>query len=327
MSSRTEQEEKLDAIFDVLEASFKKLERTRDEAKRAVLLKEVNTQLRDAKTLIKEFEREARTDGMPARELAERKRVLVNEFNSYVALKKGYASADEARGELLAGTSAGAGGSGGEGGGGGGSPYEGMSMQELMREGRKGMQETEQTLTRAEKLVEDTMQIGQQTAVTLHEQTGQLNKIVDDLNEIEFTMKKASRVIADITKGIMTDKCIMFLLFLVVAGVIALVVVKVINPNKKHIAEAAAAAGVNTTQIAGQIASGVTQASQQVASGLSTGVGAIGNGISGRRRRRRLFELMLQGGGDGGGGFGSGGGGSDFGGGRGGGAAPYVRLW
>jgi hypothetical protein len=29
---------------------------------------------------------------------------------------------------------------------------------------------------------------------------------VDDLNEIEFTMKKASRVIADITKGIMTDK-------------------------------------------------------------------------------------------------------------------------
>jgi hypothetical protein len=47
--SRTEQEEKLDAIFEVLEASFKKLERTRDEAKRAALLKEVNAQLRDAK--------------------------------------------------------------------------------------------------------------------------------------------------------------------------------------------------------------------------------------------------------------------------------------
>jgi hypothetical protein len=45
-----------------------------------------------------------------------------------------------------------------------------------------------------------------QTAATLHEQTQQLNKIVDDLNEIEFTMKKATKVIADITKGIMTDK-------------------------------------------------------------------------------------------------------------------------
>jgi hypothetical protein len=30
--------------------------------------------------------------------------------------------------------------------------------------------------------------------------------VVDDLNEIEFTVKKASKVIADITKGIMTDK-------------------------------------------------------------------------------------------------------------------------
>ncbi len=46
-----------------------------------------------------------------------------------------------------------------------------------------------------------------QTAATLHDQTNQLNKVVDDLNEIEFTMKKASKVIADITKGLMTDRC------------------------------------------------------------------------------------------------------------------------
>jgi hypothetical protein len=35
-------------------------------------------------------------------------------------------------------------------------------MQELIKEGRRGMQETEATLSRTEKLVEDTMQIGQQ---------------------------------------------------------------------------------------------------------------------------------------------------------------------
>lgn len=45
-----------------------------------------------------------------------------------------------------------------------------------------------------------------QTAATLHEQTQQLNKVVDDLNEIEFSMKKATKVIADIGKGIMTDR-------------------------------------------------------------------------------------------------------------------------
>lgn len=47
---------------------------------------------------------------------------------------------------------------------------------------------------------------GLQTAATLHDQTQQLNKIVDDLNEIEFTMKKATKIIADIGKGIMTDR-------------------------------------------------------------------------------------------------------------------------
>lgn len=35
-------------------------------------------------------------------------------------------------------------------------------MQELMKEGRKGVQEIDGTLNRAEKVVEDTLQIGQQ---------------------------------------------------------------------------------------------------------------------------------------------------------------------
>ena len=37
-----------------------------------------------------------------------------------------------------------------------------MTMQELMKEGRKGVQEIDGTLNRAEKVVEDTLQIGQQ---------------------------------------------------------------------------------------------------------------------------------------------------------------------
>ena len=45
-----------------------------------------------------------------------------------------------------------------------------------------------------------------QVAATLNDQTKKLEKIVDDLNEIEFTMKKASAVIRDITRGLLTDK-------------------------------------------------------------------------------------------------------------------------
>ena len=41
-----------------------------------------------------------------------------------------------------------------------------MTMQELMKDGRKGMKEIDGTLNRAEKLVEDTLQIGQQVGPT-----------------------------------------------------------------------------------------------------------------------------------------------------------------
>lgn len=33
-----------------------------------------------------------------------------------------------------------------------------------------------------------------------------MERVVDDLDDIEFTMKKARKVIADLTRGILTDK-------------------------------------------------------------------------------------------------------------------------
>jgi hypothetical protein len=84
-------------------------------------------------SLIKEFEREARTDGMPARELADRKRTLVNELNSYIALKKNYSGTEDARGELLAGVAA-----QGEGGGAGvekTNPYDGACLDKIGGQG------------------------------------------------------------------------------------------------------------------------------------------------------------------------------------------------
>ena len=45
-----------------------------------------------------------------------------------------------------------------------------------------------------------------QTAGALNDQTKQLEKIVDDLNEMEFDIKKATQVIRDITRGMLTDK-------------------------------------------------------------------------------------------------------------------------
>ena len=81
-----------------------------------------------------------------------------------------------------------------------------MTTTELMTMGRRDIKETDAALLRSERLVNDTIAIGVQTAETLDQQTKQLEKVIDDLEEIHFSMKKARQVIRDITRGIATDK-------------------------------------------------------------------------------------------------------------------------
>lgn len=55
--------------------------------------------------LIKEFEREARNDSMPADELLRRKEALVHELNTFISIKKTQTQILNTRMELLAGSS------------------------------------------------------------------------------------------------------------------------------------------------------------------------------------------------------------------------------
>ena len=52
-------------------------------------------------SLIKEFEQEARTDGMPAAELTSRKKGMVQQLNEYIAKKKELGSDIAGRKELI----------------------------------------------------------------------------------------------------------------------------------------------------------------------------------------------------------------------------------
>jgi novel plant SNARE len=126
---------------------------------------------------------------------------------------------------------------GGEGGGEGGDPNgagqditEQMTTQQLISTGRKTMSETEKSIQRSARVVEDTIAIGQQTAAMLGEQTHQMEKVVNDLDEIQFSMKKAKKLIGDITRSMATDKCILMILMLIVGGI----VVVVLCPHPRH---------------------------------------------------------------------------------------------
>ena len=82
-----------------------------------------------------------------------------------------------------------------------------MTTNELMQLGRKEIVETDEALVRAQRVVANTIEVGTKTAETLQAQTQQMERVLDDLDEIKFSLKKASKVIRDITRSMATDKC------------------------------------------------------------------------------------------------------------------------
>ncbi|KAL0457555.1 UNVERIFIED_CONTAM: putative plant SNARE 13 [Sesamum latifolium] len=110
-----------------------------------------------------------------------------------------------------------------------------MSNQELINAGMKTMDETDQAIERSKQVVHQTIEVGTQTATTLKGQTEQMGRIVNELDTIQFSIKKASQLVKEIGRQVATDKCIMLFLFLIVCGVIAIIIVKIVNPNNKSI--------------------------------------------------------------------------------------------
>ena len=103
---------------------------------------------------------------------------------------------------------------------------QGMQTEELLVYGRDKIKDTDAIIDRSKETVARTIQLGTQTAEQLRNQTEQMEKVVDDLDEIHFSLKKSMKVIKDLTRGLATDKCILTLLFVVVMGVVAIIAVK-----------------------------------------------------------------------------------------------------
>ncbi|XP_068658959.1 novel plant SNARE 12-like [Aristolochia californica] len=223
--------------FRALANGFQKFDKIKDPNRQSKQLEDLTGKMRECKRLIKEFDREIKegeNGNLPEvnKQLNEKKQSLIKELNSYVALRKTYTSSlGNKRVELF------------DGGAGSSDPMlednvqmaSNMTNQELINAGMKTMDETDQAIERSKKVVEETIEVGTQTAVTLKGQTEQMGRIVNELDTIQFSIKKASKLVKEIGRQVATDKCIMLFLFLIVCGVIAIIVVKIVNPNNKDI--------------------------------------------------------------------------------------------
>ncbi|XAR70576.1 hypothetical protein NMG60_11027476 [Bertholletia excelsa] len=221
-------------IFRALSNGFQKLEKIKDPNRQSRQLEELTDKMRECKRLIKEFDREIKytargNDPDTQNMLNEKKQSMVKELNSYVAMKKQYASNLETkRADLFEGP-------GEVDGYGNGLLASSMTNQQLMDHGNQMMDETDQAIERSKKVVHDTINVGTETAEALKAQTEQMSRIVNELDSIQFSIKKASKLVKEIGRQVATDRCIMALLFLIVLGVIAIIIVKIVNPHNKDI--------------------------------------------------------------------------------------------
>nr|GMD97293.1 novel plant SNARE 11 [Ipomoea batatas] len=221
-------------LFRALSNGFQKLEKVKDSNRQSRMLEELTDKMRECKRLIKEFDREVkdledRNDANTNKILAEKKQSMIKELNSYVALKKQYATnRDNKRVDLFEGPSEGFAEENGL-------LASNMTNQQLMDHGNRMMDETDQAIDRAQKVVHETVNVGTETAAALKAQTEQMSRIVNELDSIHFSIKKASQLVKEIGRQVATDRCIMGLLFLIVIGVIAIIIVKIVNPHNKDI--------------------------------------------------------------------------------------------
>lgn len=223
--------------FRALANGFQKLDKIRDANRQSNQLEELTDKMKECKRLIKEFDREikdeeGRNPPEVNKQLNDEKQSMIKELNSYVALRKTYMNTiGNKKLELF------------DNGAGPSVPTaeenvqlaSEMSNQELINAGTKTMDETDQAIERSKQVVHQTIEVGTQTATNLKGQTEQMGRIVNELDSIQFSIKKASQLVKEIGRQVATDKCIMLFLFLIVCGVIAIIVVKIVNPNNKDI--------------------------------------------------------------------------------------------
>ncbi|KAI4377941.1 hypothetical protein MLD38_015493 [Melastoma candidum] len=223
-------------IFRSLSNGFQKLDKVKDASRQSRQLEELTGKMRECKRLIKEYDRgvkesESGNDSETNKMLNEKKQSMIKELNSYVALKKQYATnLENKRGDLFDAAAEGIGEDNGL-------LASSMTNEQLLDHGNRMMDETDQAIERSKKTVQETINVGTETAAALKAQTEQMSRVVNELDSIHFSIKKASKLVKEIGRQVATDRCIMALLFLIVVGVIAIIIVKLVHPNNKDIAD------------------------------------------------------------------------------------------
>eukprot|EP00161_Ancyromonas_sigmoides_P012788 TRINITY_DN3260_c0_g1_i1.p1 TRINITY_DN3260_c0_g1~~TRINITY_DN3260_c0_g1_i1.p1 ORF type:complete len:256 (+),score=85.01 TRINITY_DN3260_c0_g1_i1:122-889(+) len=110
-----------------------------------------------------------------------------------------------------------------------------LSAGELVTQGLDVQKDSKNRLDRSKRVVAQTTETAANTAAVLNEQTDQLRRIGEGVDQVESNLKRADRELRMFIRRMATDKFILGFLFLIVLGVVFMIVWKITHPKEEKL--------------------------------------------------------------------------------------------
>ncbi|KAI8814005.1 hypothetical protein BJ742DRAFT_672393, partial [Cladochytrium replicatum] len=110
-------------------------------------------------------------------------------------------------------------------------PVEEMATKEITTQALQLQEKTQEKTSRIRGIVEETIQIGTAVNEELKSQGEQLKNIQGNVEQVESNLKRADKQMRVFMRRMATDKIFLLLIFLVILGIIASIILRVLRDN------------------------------------------------------------------------------------------------
>lgn len=104
-----------------------------------------------------------------------------------------------------------------------------MTTAQLLEKGQKVQEKSLDSLGHTLQTIDSTKEVGSATAQKLHEQTEQLVKVGEQVDEMQSYLDQANKELRSFVRRIATDKIILGLICIIVVGIIVIIVMSALN--------------------------------------------------------------------------------------------------
>jgi SNARE protein len=104
-----------------------------------------------------------------------------------------------------------------------------MTTSEITKAGLQTQEKTQESTARTKKLIQETIEIGMAANSELKDQGAKILKIEEDVEQVESNLKRADRQMRIFIRRMASDRIFMILIVLLGAGILAIVVLTVLQ--------------------------------------------------------------------------------------------------